>query len=81
MEVMITRNTIVDGKTCQVNDVVKTDEKTGRYLVAIGKAIPSPAKFDPSLNSVSKTEVDYEPETATIKPAEKAIAKPQRKKK
>ena len=38
IKIKATRNVMIDGKPCEPGDVVETDERTAKYLVAIKKA-------------------------------------------
>lgn len=71
MKIKLTRDTIVNNAACEVGDVVDTDKRTGKYLIAIGKAVTVDA-------------TDTAPETATLPQEETAVietadAKPAKK--
>lgn len=40
MQIKMTRPTRVDGQSAEVGQVVETDDKTGAYIIALGKAVP-----------------------------------------
>jgi hypothetical protein len=47
MRIKITRNTVADGHPVFVGDVVDAEDRTARYLIALGKATPQVVEVAP----------------------------------
>ena len=48
MKVKILKQCVVAGKTAKVDAVIETNDKDGKYLIAIGKAEATKAKAKPA---------------------------------
>lgn len=51
MKILLTRNTIVNGDPHSVGEEVVTDDQSGRYLIAIGKAVEPSAEAEKAVET------------------------------